>query len=72
MKMHNKSMENNKKILEINPNHEMIKKLSNSLTKLDHKKISNLLMDQANILDGNIVSNPSKYIENLTEILIKN
>ena len=29
MKMHNQTMENNKKILEINPNHEMIKKLSN-------------------------------------------
>ena len=72
MKMHNRSIEDNKKILEINPNHEMIKKLSNSLTKLDHKKISNLLMDQANILDGNIISNPSKYIENLTELLINN
>ena len=42
MKIHNKSFQNNKKILEINPNHLMIKKLSNSLTKLDHKKISNL------------------------------
>ena len=72
MKMHNRSMEDNKKILEINPNHKMIKNLSNSLTKLDHEKISNLLMDQANILDGNIVTNPSKYIENLTELFINN
>jgi len=72
MKMHNKTMGDNKKILEINPNHEMIKKLSNSLKKLDHKKISNLLMDQANILDGNNITNPSNYIENLTELFVNN
>ena len=45
--------------------------LSNNLTKVDHKKMSNLILDQANILDGNILSNPSGYLENLTEIFIK-
>ena len=61
-----------KPILEINPKHSMIVKLSESLTKVDHKKISSLLLDQANILDGNILSNPSNYIESLTELFIKN
>ena len=70
MKMQNKSMQSNKKILEINPNHNMIKKLSKSLTKLDHKKISRMLIDQANILDGNIIKDPAKYTEILTELLI--
>ena len=28
------------------------------------------LLDQANILDGNILSNPSGYLENLTEIRV--
>ena len=41
------------------------------LTKINHKKASNLILDQANILDGNILSNPSAYLENLTEIFIK-
>ena len=50
----------------------MIIKLSDSLTKVDHKKLSNLLLDQANILDGNILSNPTDYIETLTELFIKN
>ena len=72
MKMHNKSMESNKKILEINTNHEMIKKLSMSLNKLDHKKVSRFLINQANILDGNILSDPSEYTELITEIFIKN
>ena len=70
--MHNQTMENNKKILEINPNHEMIKKLSNSLTKLNHKVISKVIMDHANILDGNTITDPSSYLENLTELFIKN
>ena len=49
----------------------MIKKISNSLTKLDHKKISILLMDKANILDGNIINDPSTYMEILTELFIE-
>ena len=72
MKMHNKTMPDSKKILEINPNHPMIMKLSDSLTKINHKKLSLLLLDQANILDGNVLSNPSKYIESLTDLFIKN
>ena len=71
MKMHNQKTPDSKKILEINPNHPMIINLSNNLTKIDHKKMSNLILDQANILDGNILSNPSGYLENLTEIFIK-
>jgi len=72
MKMHNKDAPNSKKILEINSEHPMIVKISQSLIKSDHKKISNLLLDQANILDGNILSNPSGYMETLTELFIKN
>ena len=71
MKMHNQKTPDSKKILEINPTHPMIVNLSNNLTKVDHKKMSNLLLDQANILDGNILSNPTGYLENLTEIFIK-
>jgi len=71
MKMHNKKTPDSKKILEINPDHPMIKKLSENLTKIDQKKLSNLLLDQANILDGNVLSNPTSYIEALTDLFIK-
>ncbi len=71
MKMHNQKTPDSKKILEINPSHPMIINLSNDLTKIDHKKMSNLILDQANILDGNVLSNPAGYLENLTEIFIK-
>ena len=72
MKIHNKNTPDNKKILEINDNHPMIIKIAENLNKFDHKKVSKLLLDQANILDGNILSNPSNYIEMLTELFIKN
>ena len=71
MKMHNKSAPDSKKILEINANHPMIIKISENLKDKDNKKISYLLLDQANILDGNILSNPSGYMETLTDIFIK-
>ena len=72
MKIHNKNLPDNKKILEINPNHPMINKISERLNKIDHSKISSLLFDQANILDGNVLSNPTNYIETLTDLFIKN
>ncbi len=71
MKMHNQKMQNSKKILEINASHPMIIKLSEDLKKINHKKLSMLLLDQANILDGNILSNPTNYIDSLTELFIK-
>ncbi len=72
MKIHNKNTPDSKKILEINSNHPMIIKVSESLSKIDHKKLSFLILDQANILDGNVLSNPSGYIEALTDLFIKN
>ena len=71
MKMHNQKTPTSKKILEVNPSHPMIINLSNNLTKIDHRKMSNLILDQANILDGNVLSNPTGYLESLTEIFIK-
>ena len=70
MKMHNKAAPDSKKILEINAEHPMIIKIAENLKNNDHKKISNLLLDQANILDGNILSNPSGYMESLTDLFI--
>ena len=71
MKMHNHKAPVSKKILEINAEHPMIIKISENLNKFDHKKISQIIFDQANILDGNILSNPTEYIDSLTELFIK-
>ena len=71
MKMHNQKTPDSKKILEINSDHPMIIKISENLNKFDHKKVSHVILDQANILDGNILSNPVAYIESLTDLFIK-
>jgi molecular chaperone HtpG len=71
MKMHNQKTPDSKKILEINADHPMIIKISDNLNVFDHKKISQIILDQANILDGNVLSNPSGYMESLTELFIK-
>ena len=70
MKMHNQKTPNSKKILEINANHPMIVKISENINNFDHKKVSQIILDQANILDGNTLSNPTGYMENLTELFI--
>ena len=71
MKMHNQKTPDSKKILEINAEHPMIVKISENLSAFDHKKISQVILDQANILDGNVLSNPTGYMESLTELFIK-
>ena len=71
MKMHNQKTPDSKKILEINAEHPMIVKISENLSSFDHKKISQVILDQANILDGNVLSNPTRYMESLTELFIK-
>ena len=71
MKMHNQKTPDSKKILEINADHPMIIKISQNLNVFDHKRVSQIILDQANILDGNILSNPTGYMESLTELFIK-
>ena len=71
MKMHNQKTPVSKKVLEINAEHPMIVKISENLNNFDHKKVSQIILDQANILDGNILSNPTSYMENLTDLFIK-
>jgi len=70
MKMHNQKTPDSKKILEINAEHPMIINISGNLNNINHKKVATLLLDQANILDGNVLSNPSGFIENFTELFI--
>jgi len=71
MKMHNQKTPDSKKILEINAEHPMMVKISQNLSVFDHKKIAQIILDQANILDGNVLSNPSGYMESLTDLFIK-
>ena len=58
-----------KPILEINPNHEIIKKLSQNKVMIG--EISELVLDMAILSEGQNLENPAEFIKNLNKIIIK-
>ena len=60
-----------KPILEINPDHEIIKKLMNSDDKAMIEDISFLLFEQAKIAEGGEIKKPSDFVKRLNRVLGK-
>lgn len=58
-----------KPILEINPKHELFKKLENN--ELMVPDISTLLLDMAKISEGMLIDDPSEFTKKLTKIMVK-
>ncbi len=58
-----------KPILEINPNHSIIKKLKGMRKGKSFNSITQLLLDQAIILEGAKLNNPSEFINRLNSVL---
>jgi len=63
------------RILEINPTHGLIKKLATSAEDLGKKEelsnMAHLLLDQARIIEGEPVSDPTAFSKRLNEALVK-
>lgn len=63
------------RILEVNPYHPLIIKLSEMIhddaNKAKIEEVSKLLLDQAKIAEGEAVSNPSFYAEKMGEYILK-
>ena len=63
------------RILEINPAHGLIKKLATSAEDLSKKEelsnMAHLLLDQARIIEGEPVSDPTAFSKRLNEALVK-
>jgi len=63
------------RILEINPSHDLIKKLAASADDLSKKEnlnnIAHLLLDQARIIEGESVKDPAAFSKRLNEALVK-
>ena len=63
------------RILEINPAHDLIKKLATNADDLSKKEDLNnmayLLLDQARIIEGESISDPSAFSQRLNDALIK-
>ena len=58
-----------KPILEINPNHEIIKKLVQNKVMIG--EIAELVLDMAILSEGQNLENPAEFIKNLNKIIIK-
>ena len=58
-----------KPILEINPSHVIIKKMKNMRKSKSFDDISQLLLDQAVLLEGAKLQNPTEFVERLNTIL---
>ena len=74
LQQHNQlNQEMSMKILEINPDHKLIKKLSKMATKKDQitdiKRIALMLYEQSKILDGEKPSDPVNFSKNIVDTI---
>ncbi len=63
------------RILEINPNHKLVKIMNNLMKEKNHNNLVNdagtLLFEQARMMEGKLPSDPSKFTKILNNFLIK-
>ena len=67
MKAQNPEFESSTKILEVNCNHELVKKVPDLSVELQ-KAISRMLFEQARVLDGEMPSDPQQFSKDLIAI----
>ncbi len=60
-----------KPILEINPEHEIVKKLSGKLKVSDIKDIAYILLDQAKLIEGMKIEDSNEFAKRINKILAK-
>lgn len=72
LKIHQKYENNNKPILEINPGHPLIKLLANNAQNgADISEAANLLLDQAFIIQGEPLADPSAFARRMSDIMLR-
>lgn len=62
---------NIKPILEINPNHEIVKKLETMQDEKVLEEITNLLLEQAMLLEGIKLESPNSFVQRLNSVIQK-
>ena len=67
LKAQNPDFEGGKKILEINADHDLVKKIPNLSAELQ-KAVSRVLFEQARVLDGEMPSDPQQFSKDLIVI----
>jgi molecular chaperone HtpG len=60
-----------KPVLEINPNHSLIKKLESFKGKTDFDRYSSVIFDQAVLAEGGQLNDPVNYVKTINDLLTK-
>ena len=68
MAANNQSISDEKRILEININHELVNKLK-SLDKNQKDKFCEILYDHAKLMEGESLDDPKKYTNLVSELV---
>jgi molecular chaperone HtpG len=75
LKQHNQLEELSKRILEINKNHDLIKKMSDMAkddgAKTDFDELARLLLDQARIIEGETIPDPGAFSRRMSSFLAR-
>jgi molecular chaperone HtpG len=68
LKQAGQAVPESKPILEINPEHPLVKKLDGSTHFED---LANVIFDQAVIAEGGLPENPAEYVKRINQLLLK-
>ena len=72
LRLHQKyEAEDNKPVLEINPKHALIKKLSETQNDETIENMAFLLLDQAKIIQGENIDDPTSFARRMSEYMAK-
>ena len=71
LKQHQQLGELSKRILEINPKHDLIKKMAASGANDDLGELAELLLDQALIIEGEPLPDPGAFSRRMSSFLTK-
>jgi molecular chaperone HtpG len=59
-----------KPILEVNPEHRLVKKLSNEEASVHFNDLAHILFDQALLAEGGLPEDPAEYVKRVNALLV--
>ena len=70
MEASGQKMPDSKPILEVNVQHDLIDRLSNTLDGDAFESLANTILDHALIADGEQLENPAEYVKRINNLLL--
>jgi molecular chaperone HtpG len=60
-----------KPILEVNPEHRLVKRLADDSAAVDFNDLAHILFDQALLAEGGLPDDPAAYVRRVNALLIR-